>query len=78
MVAQHKETGYVRGAVVYMVMDDLMVKPMSTISSISLLNDLNIKDISSLQEKKVEVDMKKVLSKSLSCFLLHDTSQNVV
>ena len=78
VVAQHKETGYVRGAVVYMVMDDLMVKPMSTISSISLLNDLNIKDISSLQEKKVEVDMKKVLSKSLSCFLLHDTSQNVV
>ncbi|XP_065616779.1 uncharacterized protein LOC111993356 isoform X2 [Quercus suber] len=52
VVAQHKETGYVRGAVVYMVMDDLMVKPMSTISSISLLNDLNIKDISSLQEKK--------------------------
>ena len=78
VVAQHKETGYVRGAVVYMVMDDLMVKPMSTISSISLLNDLNIKDISSLQEKKVEVDMKKVLSNSLSCFLLHDTSQNVV
>ncbi|KAL4610490.1 hypothetical protein ACB092_08G054000 [Castanea dentata] len=61
VVAQHKETGYVRAAVVYMVMDDLMVKPMSTISSISLLNDLKIKDISSLQEKNVEVDMKKGL-----------------
>ncbi|XP_075634660.1 uncharacterized protein LOC142607121 isoform X2 [Castanea sativa] len=52
--SQHKETGYVRRAVTFMVMDDLMVKPMSTISTISLLNDLNIKDISSLQEKKVE------------------------
>ncbi|XP_075634661.1 uncharacterized protein LOC142607121 isoform X3 [Castanea sativa] len=50
--SQHKETGYVRRAVTFMVMDDLMVKPMSTISTISLLNDLNIKDISSLQEKK--------------------------
>ncbi|XP_075634659.1 uncharacterized protein LOC142607121 isoform X1 [Castanea sativa] len=59
--SQHKETGYVRRAVTFMVMDDLMVKPMSTISTISLLNDLNIKDISSLQEKKVEVDLKKGL-----------------
>uniref|UniRef100_A0A2N9ECT6 SHSP domain-containing protein n=1 Tax=Fagus sylvatica TaxID=28930 RepID=A0A2N9ECT6_FAGSY len=45
VVAQHKEIGYVRGVVTYMVMDDLMVKPMSTISSISHLNDLEIKDI---------------------------------
>ncbi|KAK9998597.1 hypothetical protein SO802_018200 [Lithocarpus litseifolius] len=59
--SRHKETGYVRRAVTFMVMDDLMVKPMSTISTISLLNDLNIKDISSLQEKKVEVDLKKGL-----------------
>jgi hypothetical protein len=44
-----------------MVMDDLIVKPMSTISSVTLLNDLNIKDISFLQEKMVEVDIKKVI-----------------
>uniref|UniRef100_A0A2N9ECN4 SHSP domain-containing protein n=1 Tax=Fagus sylvatica TaxID=28930 RepID=A0A2N9ECN4_FAGSY len=58
---EKKETGYVRGVVTYMVMDDLMVKPMSSISGISLLNDLSIKDISSLQEKMVEVDLKKGL-----------------
>jgi hypothetical protein len=58
---EKKETGYVRGVVTYMVMDDLMVKPMSSISGISLLNDLSIKDISSLQEKMVEVDLKKVI-----------------
>jgi hypothetical protein len=44
-----------------MVMDDLIVKPMSSISSVTLLNDLNIKDISFLQEKMVEVDIKKVI-----------------
>ena len=58
---EKKETGYVRGVVTYMVMDDLMVKPMSSISGISLLNDLSIKDTSSLQEKMVEVDLKKVI-----------------
>ena len=33
------EGGYVKGVVTYMVMDDLVVKPMSTISSITLLNN---------------------------------------
>ncbi|XP_035546256.1 uncharacterized protein LOC109002648 [Juglans regia] len=55
------EKGYVRGVVTYMVMDDLTVKPMSTISCITLLNTLNIKDIGSVQEKKVEIDIKKSL-----------------
>jgi hypothetical protein len=43
-----KETGYVRGVVTFMVMDDLMVKPMSTITSITLLNTFNVKDVSLL------------------------------
>ncbi|KAF5470557.1 hypothetical protein F2P56_011061 [Juglans regia] len=54
------EKGYVRGVVTYMVMDDLTVKPMSTISSITLLN-LNIKDMGSVQEKKVEININKRL-----------------
>ncbi|KAG6629396.1 uncharacterized protein LOC122293886 [Carya illinoinensis] len=55
------EPGYVRGVVTYMVLDDLTVKPMSTISSITRLNNLKIKDLGSVQEKKVEIDIKKGL-----------------
>ncbi|KAG7947228.1 hypothetical protein I3843_14G083000 [Carya illinoinensis] len=55
------EPGYVKGVVTYMVMDDLTVKPMSTISSITRLNNLKIKDLGSVQEKKVEIDIKKGL-----------------
>ncbi|XP_059429909.1 uncharacterized protein LOC132163585 [Corylus avellana] len=60
-VAQRKETGYVRGVVTFMVTDDLTVKPMSTISSITLLNTFNVKDVSLLQEKTVTVDIQKGL-----------------
>jgi hypothetical protein len=62
-MGQDKETGYVRGVVTsltFMVMDDLTVKPMSTISSITLLNTLNVKDVSLLQEMTVTVDIQKV------------------
>ncbi|KAG2670416.1 hypothetical protein I3760_14G084500 [Carya illinoinensis] len=55
------EPGYVKGVVTYMVLDDLTVKPMSTISSITRLNNLKIKDLGSVQEKKVEIDIKKGL-----------------
>lgn len=44
-----------------MVMDDLTVKPMSTISGVTLLTNLYVKDVSSLREKKVELDKKKVI-----------------
>ncbi|KAK9998598.1 hypothetical protein SO802_018201 [Lithocarpus litseifolius] len=56
-----KETGYVRDVVTYMVMDDLTVKPMSTISGVTLLTNLYVKDVSSLREKMVELDKKKGL-----------------
>ncbi|XP_058099044.1 uncharacterized protein LOC131243597 isoform X1 [Magnolia sinica] len=49
--------GCVKGVVTYMVMDDLVVTPMSTISSISLLNKYQVKDVSALKEKVVEVGM---------------------
>ncbi|XVF23807.1 hypothetical protein REPUB_Repub13aG0070900 [Reevesia pubescens] len=51
------EGGYVKGVVTYMVMDDLVVKPMSTISSLSLLNRFNVKDIGALEEKTIEIGM---------------------
>ncbi|XWS07821.1 hypothetical protein CRYUN_Cryun41cG0024500 [Craigia yunnanensis] len=49
--------GFVKGVVTYMVMDDLMVEPMSTISSIALLNRFNVKDVCSLEEKTITFGM---------------------
>lgn len=54
------KNGFVKETVTFMVMDDLVIQPMSTISSITLLNKLNIKDISALQEKEVEFGMAEV------------------
>ncbi|KAM0043259.1 hypothetical protein Hdeb2414_s0010g00339161 [Helianthus debilis subsp. tardiflorus] len=48
-----KNAGYVKEVVTYMVMDDLEVKPMSTISSITLINNFGVKDLSQLEEKTV-------------------------
>ncbi|KAL4576364.1 hypothetical protein LXL04_012456 [Taraxacum kok-saghyz] len=69
-----KETGegggFVKGVVTYMVMDDLEVKPMSTISSITMLNKFNVKEVGGLQEKLVSLDMTeglKLLKASLQC-----------
>ncbi|GFY83628.1 hypothetical protein Acr_03g0004020 [Actinidia rufa] len=49
--------GFVQGVVTYMVMDDLVVKPTSIISSITLLNKFNIKDLNALEEKVVDFGM---------------------
>ncbi|KAF3966484.1 hypothetical protein CMV_009421 [Castanea mollissima] len=49
------EGGYVKGVVTYMVMDDLVVKPMSTISSITPLNSFNVKDLGALEEKVIHL-----------------------
>ncbi|KAF7811362.1 Mitochondrial distribution and morphology protein [Senna tora] len=62
------EGGFVKEVVTYMVMDDLVVQPMSTISSITLLNKFHVKEVGSLQEKVVEVGMEegiKLLKASL-------------
>ncbi|KAI9127868.1 hypothetical protein K1719_000861 [Acacia pycnantha] len=64
------EGGFVKEVVTYMVMDDLMVQPMSTISCIALLNKFNIKDVSSLQEMDVEFGVHEgieFLKASLQC-----------
>ncbi|KAK4408469.1 hypothetical protein Sango_0427900 [Sesamum angolense] len=41
--------GFVKGVVTYMVMDNLEVNPMSTISSITLLNKFNVKEVGGLE-----------------------------
>ncbi|CAO2193693.1 unnamed protein product [Urochloa humidicola] len=47
--------GFVQGVVTYMVMDDLMVTPMSAISSFLLLNAFAVTDLAALQEKTVQL-----------------------
>ncbi|KAI3461371.1 hypothetical protein Pfo_018034 [Paulownia fortunei] len=62
------EGGYVKGVVTYMVMDDLVVMPLSNISSITLLNKFNVKEVSALEEKVVNSGMDeavKLLNASL-------------
>ncbi|XP_047331665.1 uncharacterized protein LOC124935264 [Impatiens glandulifera] len=45
--------GFVKDMMTYMVLDDLVIKPMSTISCICLLNQFNVKDIGNLEEEVV-------------------------
>ncbi|KAM1819617.1 hypothetical protein ACFX15_001185 [Malus domestica] len=70
------EGGYVKGVVTYMIMDDLEVKPMSTISSVTMLNTFNVKDVGALEEKEVHLTMEegvKLLRVSLQSNLVLTT-----
>ncbi|KAF7132235.1 hypothetical protein RHSIM_Rhsim09G0159200 [Rhododendron simsii] len=49
--------GFVKGVVTYMVMDDLVVTPMSTISSISVLRKFDVKEVGALEERVVHLGM---------------------
>ncbi|XVF83471.1 hypothetical protein PTKIN_Ptkin16aG0489600 [Pterospermum kingtungense] len=50
---------YVKGVFTYMVFDDLVVTPMSTISAITLLNKFNVKDVGFLEEKAIDMGIGK-------------------
>lgn len=51
-----------KSLVTYMVMDDLTVKPLSTIAGITAMNRFRVKDVSALQEKEVKVGLKEVIN----------------
>uniref|UniRef100_A0A0D9UWW3 DUF674 domain-containing protein n=1 Tax=Leersia perrieri TaxID=77586 RepID=A0A0D9UWW3_9ORYZ len=53
--AAHGAKGFVQGIVTYTVMDDLTVAPMSSISSITLLNKFAVKDLGALKEQTVQL-----------------------
>nr|XP_048326395.1 uncharacterized protein LOC125421424 [Ziziphus jujuba var. spinosa] len=55
------EGGFVKDVVTYLVMDDLEVSPMSTISSIAILNKFNVKEVDTLKEKMVSIGMNEGL-----------------
>ncbi|KAJ4979932.1 hypothetical protein NE237_010712 [Protea cynaroides] len=53
--------GYVNEVMTYMITDDLEVKPMSSVSSITLLNRCKIKDIEALEDRVVHLGTKEGL-----------------
>ncbi|OMP02645.1 hypothetical protein COLO4_10926 [Corchorus olitorius] len=55
--AGNDKGGYVKGVATYMIMDDLVVSPMSTISSITLLNKFQVKNVGALEERLIDVSM---------------------
>ncbi|KAK4719601.1 hypothetical protein R3W88_017939 [Solanum pinnatisectum] len=63
-VAEYSRATCPSWVVTYMVLDDLVVMPMSTISSITLLNELCVKDVGVLKEKVVTLGMDEA---SLQC-----------
>ncbi|KAI8539911.1 hypothetical protein RHMOL_Rhmol09G0219600 [Rhododendron molle] len=57
------EGGFGKGVVTYMVMDDLVVTPMSAVSSITtLLNKFNVEEVGALEERVVDVGMPEVFN----------------
>jgi RNA polymerase subunit RPABC4/transcription elongation factor Spt4 len=63
------EGGYVKGVITYMVMDNLEVKPMSTISSITLLTKFNVRDVRAVEEKVVDFGMDEVQATAVIPFI---------
>ncbi|KAJ3692641.1 hypothetical protein LUZ60_011736 [Juncus effusus] len=58
---ESRESGYVKGIATYLIMDDLSVTPMSTISAINLLNRFQVKDLSMLCEMTIEFGIQEAL-----------------
>ncbi|XP_077232908.1 uncharacterized protein LOC143873174 isoform X2 [Tasmannia lanceolata] len=60
-LVSNEEGGFVKGVVTYMVTDDLVVTPMSTIEAITRLSEFNGKEIGVLESKVVQVGFKEGL-----------------
>nr|GEV67026.1 hypothetical protein [Tanacetum cinerariifolium] len=53
-VMKKMKVGFVKEVITYMVMDDLVVEPMSTISSITLISKFGVNDLRQLEEKTLK------------------------
>ncbi|XP_062232523.1 uncharacterized protein LOC133929763 [Phragmites australis] len=61
-VAKPERKGFVQGGmVVYTVTDDLVISPMSNVSTIALLNACGVRDFGTLQERTVQIGYKEGL-----------------
>ncbi|TXG49679.1 hypothetical protein EZV62_025554 [Acer yangbiense] len=64
------ENGFVKGLITYIVMDNLEFMPASAKNVVTLLNKLNVKDLSALEEIVVDLGVEeglKLLNLSLEC-----------
>ncbi|KAK1355395.1 hypothetical protein POM88_048651 [Heracleum sosnowskyi] len=52
-------SGYVKGLMTYIVMDNLQVMPMSTVSGIALLNTFQVKDLDALETLEVFIGIEE-------------------
>ncbi|KAL2507492.1 hypothetical protein Fot_31139 [Forsythia ovata] len=57
----YSEDGFVKGVASYMVTDDLVVKPLTAMLTIDLLNKFNVKELGELQEKEASLAMNEAL-----------------
>ncbi|KAL1150323.1 hypothetical protein V6Z11_A10G250200, partial [Gossypium hirsutum] len=55
------EEGFIKRAATFMIMDDLVVRPMYTNSIITLLHKFNIKDVNDLEEKTIGVGVNEAV-----------------
>ncbi|WKA01515.1 hypothetical protein VitviT2T_019795 [Vitis vinifera] len=70
--------GYVKGAVIDMVTDALVVKPFSTMSIVDLLNKSNINEVGGeLEEKVVDSAMRKDLKLLKEAWLCEVALENI-
>lgn len=60
--------GFVKEMVTFMVTDNLEVKPLSTKSSLTLLNRLNVTDVGALEERDVSFGIEEVCQSSVAYF----------
>ena len=68
------EGGFVKGVVTYMVMYDLVVKPMSTISCITLIIKFSVRKVGALEEKVVDMTMAEVCNSTISSVVISSTN----
>ncbi|MBA0673154.1 hypothetical protein Goklo_025049 [Gossypium klotzschianum] len=55
------EEAFIKRAATFMIMDDLVVRPMYTNSIITLLDKFNIKDVNDLEEKTIGVGVNEAV-----------------
>ncbi|MED6119626.1 hypothetical protein PIB30_013258 [Stylosanthes scabra] len=56
------KNGFVKDVITYMIMDNLVIRPMSTISSITVLNQFNVKDVGALKEAVFQLGINEGLN----------------
>eukprot|EP01018_Ginkgo_biloba_P010155 Gb_20221 [translate_table: standard] len=76
-VSATKHSGYVKETATFIITDDLSISPSTTITSIALLNKLNVRDLADLEEQNVVVGFNEALE-LLTAAMVSKTALNEV